>query len=140
VYVIDATTASLFSMSRPHVREVADALRLVVQETLPMSAHELFFRVALGYAPSPFALERVLSIAVGTDHAILALKYGVGLSDPAGLAEASGGRMRSIFVREVADARRPEIRALMIAGWDAGLAGLAAVNARRRERRLAPRP
>jgi len=103
-------TASWAELMAPHSTEVqalAEGLRQVVRGLLP-EATEI---VRLGwqsasYRSGPMARDEFLAIMPKRDHVNLHLPDGVELSDPHGLLEGSGKRVRHVKICAMDDLQR----------------------------------
>jgi hypothetical protein len=96
------------------VQAVAMGLREVVLDEMA-PCHEHIFtmrgRVVLLYGPTTRVIEDcVCMIGVYRKHANLQFTHGIDLSDPQGLLEGRGTRMRHIKIRKLSDLDRQEIR------------------------------
>jgi len=96
------------------VRPLMQELRAVVREAMPRAAE----KVQMGYGHIQYwagASMRDMVIALGPQLAYVNVEFhdGVHLPDPANKLEGTGKTLRHVKVRTTADARTPELRALL---------------------------
>jgi hypothetical protein len=109
--------AELVKFLKPYDREIqALALQvraLVLEEMAPCyeNIYDAYSAVAIGYGFSDRLRDGVFHVAVYTKHVNLGFNDGATLSDPLGILEGNGNRIRHISIKTPADLARPEIRA-----------------------------
>jgi hypothetical protein len=115
---IPAELVPLLESHSDDVTEVFIALRDLVREVMPdaQEALDLPDRVlAFGYGP-PGGV-RMRGLAVGliphSAHVNVQLADGADLPDPTGIVEGTGKRIRHVKVRDMTEAARPALRALI---------------------------
>lgn len=99
----------------PELRPVCDSLRRVI-----VSLHKDFVEVvwprqkiaSFGVGPKKMT-EHYAYIMVLGSHVNLGFYHGASLSDPSGLLEGTGKKLRHVKIRDVATARRPAVTALL---------------------------
>jgi hypothetical protein len=115
------TDADLAKLLAPHsqaVRNVFDALRALVREVIPDATEQVDLPdrlTAFGFGPVGGVRMRGLAIALipHTAHVNVQLADGAQLSDPDGIVEGTGKRIRHVKCRTLEDVARPALRALI---------------------------
>jgi hypothetical protein len=116
--VTDANLATLLEPHAPAIRDVFGALRALAREVMPDAEEQLDMpdRV-LAYGFGPPSGVRMSGFAVGliphTAHVNVQLADGALLSDPSGIVEGIGKRIRHVKCRSLEDVARPALRALL---------------------------
>ena len=113
----DDLLSELPAATEPHVAPTARALREVVLAGCPDAVEVVRLgdgAASYGVGPKKMSEAHVYVMPL-RDRVNLGFYHGVALPDPAGLLEGTGKRLRHVKVRSVADARRPEIAALIAA-------------------------
>jgi hypothetical protein len=131
------TIEEMFPVASDDVQAILAELRTVTRETVP-EATEIFTHGALGYGPSSSGVDRVFYIQAQNGYANLGFFYGMGLTDPDGLLEGTGTRMRHIKIRSLAEARNPALVPLLSESWRLGSAAVALAHASSKTRRKGP--
>src|SRR5215469_9136308 len=103
---MEETAQELFPSTPDDIRAILVQIRGMVRDTLP-DAIEIFYHGALGYGPTASGFDRILYIAPQNGYVNLGFFYGVDVSDPLGLLEGSGKRMRHTKVKSVLAAQNP---------------------------------
>lgn len=93
-----------------YLRERIDALVAEVRETPRPAERHCDYAVAAERGDQVFAY-----LCPMNDYVRLGFYYGSALPDPAGLLVGEGKRLRHVKIRTLAEARRPEIDALLLA-------------------------
>jgi hypothetical protein len=108
--------ADLWPDYTPEIRELAQAVAALVRAAYPNAVEqaELKDNVAR-YGPGPRRSDCVIYVAAQTNHVNLGFFYGSTLSDPTGLIEGTGKRMRHVKLRTLADLQLPVLHALVAA-------------------------
>lgn len=109
------TFADILAFATPELRPVCELLRSKIA-----SLHKGCFEVvwpkqkiaSFGVGPKKMS-EHYAYIAVLKAHINLGFYHGTSLSDPSGLLEGTGKKLRHIKLHNVADARRSEVVALL---------------------------
>ena len=109
---------ALLESHTPAVREVFVALRALVREVMPDAVEQLDLPdrvLAFGFGP-PGGV-RLRGLAVGliphAAHVNVQLADGALLTNPAGIVEGTGKRIRHVKCRTLDDVARPGLRALL---------------------------
>lgn len=98
----------------PTIRDLALQLRaLVLEEMAPCyeNIYDAYSAVALGYGTSERLSDGIFHIAVYEKGVNLGFNHGASLTDPKGILEGKGNRIRHIKIRTPEDLTRPEFRA-----------------------------
>ena len=109
------TFDDLLQMTSEPLRPIAAALRKVILEVDPQACEvvRLGDRAAT-YGVGPRKMKDGYAyILPHTSWINLGFYQGADLSDPDGLLEGTGAKMRHVKIRSLADARRPAVRALI---------------------------
>lgn len=109
------TFDDVLAKATPELRPVCNSLRRLI-----VSLHKDFVEVvwprqkiaSFGVGPKKMS-EHYAYIAVQGSHVNLGFYHGASLTDPSGLLEGTGKRLRHIRVRDVASAKSPAIAALL---------------------------
>jgi hypothetical protein len=85
---------------------------LVLDEMAPCheNIYDAYSAVAIGYGWSERLRDGVFHVAVYTNHVNLGFNFGASLSDPLGILEGKGSRIRHISISDHEALKRPEIR------------------------------
>jgi len=109
------TFDDILAAARPGLRPVCKALKALIA-SLHKDCVEVVWprhRIAsFGVGPKKMT-EHYAYIAVQGAHVNLGFYHGASLSDPAGILEGTGKKLRHVKLRSVADAKRPAIAALL---------------------------
>jgi hypothetical protein len=115
-YTVDQQIARVPAEVRPLVEAARQAVR-----TAAPHATEIAYQS--NQPPNPITMwklarytvggESVIGIGTFRRHSTLFFQHGVELEDPAGLLEGGGKDARSVTLRSVADAGRPEVAELI---------------------------
>jgi Domain of unknown function (DU1801) len=102
----------------PAVREIFEALRLLVRAVMPDAAEQVDVPdrlLAFGFGPPGGTRMKGLAIALipHSAHVNLQLADGADLEDPTGIVEGTGKRIRHVKCRSLDDVARPAIRQLL---------------------------
>jgi hypothetical protein len=130
---MEESNDELFPTTSEAVRTILAEVRRVVRDVLP-SATEIFYHGALGYGPNSSGSDRILYIAPQNGYVNLGFFFGVESSDPTGLLEGSGKRMRHIKIRSFLAAQNPDLVPLIREGWANGVKAYAQFHETRRKR------
>jgi hypothetical protein len=117
--MIDAELARLLEPHSRAVRDVFGALRELAHEVMPDATEQVDLPdrlTAFGFGPSGGVRMRGLAVALipHTAHVNAQPADGAQLSDPAGIVEGTGKRIRHVKCRTLDDVARPALRALLI--------------------------
>jgi hypothetical protein len=121
---MEVTIDDLFPTTPHAVRDILAALRKLVRDSLP-DATEIIYHGALGYGPSASGFDRILYVAPQNGYANLGFFYGTGISDPLGLLEGSGKRMRHIKIRTLLAAQNAALIPMVQIAWQQGVIAVA---------------
>ncbi len=118
-------------MSKARIGTIDDLLQITAESFQPivMALREIVYDIAPNVCEEVRLGDRAASYGVGPRKMIDGYAYimphnawvnlgfyqGVDLADPEGLLEGTGAKMRHVKIRSLDDARRPEIRALIMA-------------------------
>jgi hypothetical protein len=110
-----ATFDDVLAISSPELRPVCKSIRRQIR-----SRHEDFVLLvwpkqkiaSFGFGPKKMS-EHYAYVAVNKSHINLGFYYGASLSDPAGLLEGTGKKLRHVKLRDVSGSRSPEVIALL---------------------------
>lgn len=130
---MDEAIDDLFPTTPEAVRAILVQVRHLVRHALP-EATEIFYHGALGYIPTPSGFEMILYVAPQNGYVNLGFFFGAGVTDPLGLLEGSGKRMRHVKLRTVLAAQNPALIAMVHEAWDNGVKAYADRHATRRKR------
>ena len=101
--------------AQPELRRVCDSLRRIIV-SLHLDAVEVVWPrqkiASFGVGPKKMT-EHYAYIAVLSSHVNLGFYHGASLTDPAGLLEGTGKKLRHVKVRNVSDSKKPAIVALL---------------------------
>jgi len=109
------TFEELMAITVPEMRPIAARLRAIVREVDPDTVEvvRLGDRAAtFGVGPKKMS-EGYAYVLPHKQWVNLGFYRGADLPDPSGLMEGTGKKLRHVKVRSVADAERPEVRALI---------------------------
>jgi hypothetical protein len=132
--IMDQSVDDLFPTTPATVRAILAELRHLVRDTFP-KATEIFYHGAIGYVPTASGFEVILYLAPQNGYVNLGFYFGAGVTDPLGLLEGSGKRMRHVKIRSVLAAQNPALIPMMQEGWSNGMQAYAQVHETRRQRR-----
>jgi hypothetical protein len=115
------TDAALATLLEPHsttVRDVFGALRALMHEAVPDASEQVDLPdrlLAFGFGPPGGVRMRGLIVALipHSAHVNVQLADGATLSDPSGIVEGTGKRIRHVKCRSLEDVARPALRALL---------------------------
>lgn len=96
------------------IRELALELRaLLLEEIGPCyeNIYDAYSAVAIGYGTSDRLSDGIFHLAVYPKGVNLGFNDGALLADPKGILQGKGNRIRHIKIRNLADLKRPELRA-----------------------------
>jgi putative transposase len=119
------------------VRAILIEIRRMVRDALPDTT-EIFYHGALGYIPTPSGFEMILCVTPQNGYVDLGFFFGVSVTDPLGLLEGTGKRMRHVKLRSVHAAQNPALIPMMQQAWDNGVKAYADLHKARRKRREVP--
>lgn len=131
------TIDDLFPTTPEAVRAILAQVRRLVRGVVP-EATETLYHGALGYGLTPSGFDRILYVAPQNGYVNLGFFFGAGVSDPLGLLEGSGKRMRHIKLRTVLAAQNPALIPMVQEAWDNGVRAYAQLHETRRKRRERP--
>ena len=101
----------------PDVRAVATAALTKMRHRVPGSlelVYDNYNALAIGFSPSERASEAIFSIAVYPRWvSLFFLQSGTELSDPTGLLQGSGSKVRHIVLASAGDLDKKEVQALI---------------------------
>ena len=98
-------------MEHPPPRELLTFLKPYDEmEPCQEYIYDAYNAVALGYGPTDRLKDGICHIAVYAKHVNLGFNQGALLSDPEGLLQGSGKRIRHITLQTLSDLKLPEIR------------------------------
>ncbi len=103
------------SGSSSHVKEIAKRLRKLIIDLYPEVVEVPWPKQKIiGYGVGPKKMsEHFCYIGAHREHVNLGFYYGAELSDPEGLWEGTGKKLRHIKVREVEEVDQPDLRHLV---------------------------
>lgn len=109
------TFENILASARPELRPACESLHELIS-----SLHEGFVEVvwpkqriaSFGVGPRKMS-EHYAYIAVYASHVNLGFYHGASLSDPTGLLEGTGARLRHVRLRSVAEAKNRAVAALL---------------------------
>lgn len=112
---MNADVRSFLGGLPPRVRELVLALRAVVQRTIPEAAESIVWGSLSYHRPEIGGRVKgaVCLIVVKREQVRLDFIHGIRLADPSGLLQGHQKSKRFVPIATVADARRPEIAALL---------------------------
>jgi len=90
---------------KPPIKDIAIALRGIVKEAAPKAEESIKWGM-----PVYMSDGLLCSIMAAKGHVSFIFYNGIGLSDPKGLLEGSGKKMKSIKFRELKDVKRSILR------------------------------
>ena len=102
--------------STPEIQAMAWKIRALILEAVPDAVEVLSIRdrtAVYGHNPAMRDRDQLVYIALPKEWARLGFYYGGELSDPEGLLEGEGKRLRHIKVRSEADVQSPAVRELV---------------------------
>jgi hypothetical protein len=132
---MEETIDDLFPSTPETVRTILVHVRKMVRDALP-DAIEIFYHSALGYGPSTSGFDRILYVVPQNGYANLGFFFGTGVSDPLGLLEGSGKRMRHIKIKSGAAAQNPALIPLVQEAWRNGVSSVAHLHETRKKDRV----
>ena len=105
------------SGSSSHVKEIAKRLRELIIDVYPDVVEVPWPKQRIvGYGVGPKKMsEHFCYIGAHRDHVNLGFYYGAELSDPEGLLEGTGKKLRHVKVRDQAEVEEPTLRRLILA-------------------------
>ena len=104
----------LLSRYSPEIRALANKMRLLVLKSLPVANEKTFFGWSnTWYGTSEKAMESVFSVSPLKSYVQLYFLKGSELSDPDGLLEGTGKKLRHVNVRSAEALKRPSLLRLM---------------------------
>jgi hypothetical protein len=109
------TFDDILAAARPGLRPVCKALKALIASLHKDRVEVVWPRhriASFGVGPKKMT-EHYAYIAVQGAHVNLGFYHGASLSDPAGILEGTGKKLRHVKLRSVADAKRPAIAALL---------------------------
>jgi hypothetical protein len=130
---MEETIDELFPATPDDVRGILAQIRGMVRDTLP-GATETFYHRALGYGPTTSGFDRILYVAPQNGYVNLGFFYGTEISDPTGLLEGSGRRMRHTKIKSVPAAQNPALIPLIQEAWTRGVIAVARLHETRKPR------
>lgn len=97
------------------VREIADALRLLVVDVMPEVVEVVWEKQGIaGYGIGPKKMsEQFCYIAPLKNYVNFGFYYGADLDDPSNLLEGTGKNLRHVKIRSKGDVAKPELRKLL---------------------------
>jgi hypothetical protein len=103
------------SGSSRQVKEIAEKLRELIVSVYPDVVEVPWPKQRIiGYGVGPKKMsEHFCYIGAHKEHVNLGFYYGADLSDPRGVLEGTGKKLRHIKVREIEDVNRPSLRQLI---------------------------
>ena len=109
------TFNDVLKTARPELRPICESLRSVIT-----SLHKDFVEIvwprqriaSFGIGPSKMT-EHYAYISVQSSHVNLCFYHGAWLTDPSGLLEGAGKKLRHVKLRDVTSVKRPAITALL---------------------------
>lgn len=106
---------NLLKGSSPEVREIAEALRLLIAEILPGVTEVVWEKQGIaGYGIGPKKMsEQFCYINPLKNHVNFGFYYGADLDDPSGLLEGTGKSLRHVKIRSKGEGARAELRKLL---------------------------
>jgi Domain of unknown function (DU1801) len=127
------TIEELFPSTPDTVRCILVQVRQMLRDAIP-DATEIFYHGALGYGPTASGFDRILYVASQNGYVNLGFFYGTNVSDPVGLLEGSGKRMRHTKVRSVLAAQNLALTPLVQDAWKHGCLAVAELHQPRKMR------
>jgi hypothetical protein len=110
----DAEFETLLASSSPEVAATARALRAAVERAFPDAVQEVDMPDRLlSFGTSAAMRDLLFAIIPHKAHVNLQLADGVDLSNPDGLIEGTGKRIRHVKVRSAEEAGSPALRAVI---------------------------
>lgn len=100
----------------PDQREIIQQLRKIVKKNMP-EAHEMVYHRALGYSFSSSPFDRIIYIALATNHITFGFFFGGHFPDPNHLLEGEGKRMRHVKIKSMDEANNPVLEDLIKEAW-----------------------
>jgi hypothetical protein len=131
---MDESIDDLFPTTPEAVRAILGQVRHLVRDTFP-KATEIFYHGALGYIPTPSGHEMILYVTPQNGYVNLGFFFGASVTDPLGLLEGTGKRMRHVKLRTVLAAQNPALVPMMQQAWDNGVQAYAQLHETRRKHR-----
>ena len=113
---VDAEFETLLAQSSGQVAATARALRAAVEEAIPAAVQQVDMPDRLlSFGTGPAMRDLLFAIIPHSAHVNLQLADGVDLSDPSGIVEGTGKRIRHVKSRSVEEASRPAVRGIVAA-------------------------
>lgn len=112
----DGTVETLLQSLPNQIREIMERLRLVAKSNMP-DAHEFVYHHAINYKLPESSGLWICYLAAQKDYVRLGFYFGAYLSDPKGLLEGTGKRMRNTKVRTADQAETDDLTALIRNAW-----------------------
>lgn len=131
--IMDQTIDDLFPTAPTSVRAILAPVRRLVRDAVP-EATEICYHGSLAYIPTPSGSDMILYVAPQNGYVNLGFFFGAGVTDPLGLLEGSGKRMRHIKIRTVHAAQNPALIPMVREAWANGMQAYAQLHAARRKR------
>src|SRR5262245_8609089 len=110
------TFEDILYQTTPEIQALAWRIRALILDVMPAAVEVLSIRdrtAIYGHNPAMRDRDQLVYIALPRGWARLGFYYGSELSDPAGLLEGEGKRLRHIKVRSEADLQSPAVRELV---------------------------
>ena len=105
---------ALVAQHPPELQAIEHRLRSLIFELYPdVREYVDTGNGLLGYASGPAMRDLLFAIIAHRSHVNLQFADGASLPDPDGLVEGTGKRIRHVKVRDVEEADRPAVRALV---------------------------
>ena len=104
------------AMASPSLRPVCEFLRKLITSLDASGAEVIWPRLGIAsYGVGPKKMtQHYAYIGVHKAHLNLGFYHGASLSDPAGLLEGEGKKLRHVKVRNTAEAKNPALKALLL--------------------------
>jgi len=109
------TFSDVLKSAKPELRPICVLLRSVITSLHKDRVEIVWPRqkiASFGVGPSKMT-EHYAYIAVQSSHVNLGFYHGVSLTDPSGLLEGAGKKLRHVKLHDLASAKRPAITALL---------------------------
>jgi hypothetical protein len=134
---MEETVEELFPSTPDGLRAILAQIRGMVRDALP-DATEIFYHGALGYGPTASGFDRILYITPQNGYINLGFFYGIDVSDPLGLLEGTGKRMRHTKVKSALAAQNPALIPLVQDAWKHGCIAVTQLHQSRQKRSESP--
>src|SRR5436309_1280249 len=104
------------AMASPSLRPVCEFLRKLITALDASRAEVIWPRLGIAsYGVGPKKMtQHYAYIGVHESHLNLGFYHGASLSDPAGLLEGEGKKLRHVKVRNTAEAKHPALKSLLL--------------------------